>query len=120
MTTMSITGLPEVLPADPSDSELLGMLASLLAAMPGPRLQAPLSRVIENLCSACCLDGAAELAERLERELARYLAEWSVLRFSQTCPAGLDRFAADAPVVFLHAATVGCARACVLGVRGRS
>lgn len=110
MATMSMVGLPEALPADPSDAQLMGMLASLLASMPGPRLAAPLSRVVGHLCWVCCPDGAAERALRLEEVLAEYLSVWSVLRWSQASPAGLDAWAADAPVVFLHAAVAGCGR----------
>lgn len=109
---MATPTLPAIrIPAvDPSDADLLTMLASLLAAMPGPRVRAPLSQVIEYVCATCDLDGAAERALRLESELAEYLAEWRVLRSAQASPAGLDAWASETPIVFLRAALVGCAR----------
>lgn len=110
MAAPTMVGLPDVLPADPTDAQLLDMVASLLAAMPGPQVGAPLSQVIEYLCAAVCPTGAPERAHRLEFELAEYLADWRVLRHSQTSPAELDRFATDAPLTFLHAALLGCAR----------
>lgn len=109
---MTISTLPAVrVPAvDPSDAELLGTLASLLAAMPGPRIGAPLSQVIEYVCATCCPMGAADRALRLESELAEYLNDWHVIRSGQVSPAGLDAWAAGAPIAFLRAALAGCAR----------
>ena len=94
----------------PSDAELLFTVASLLAALPGPFVGPRLSTLVEYVCVTCCPAGAAERAQRLEWDLAEYLHQWQVLRAEQVSPAGLDAWAAGAPIVFLRAALAGCAR----------
>jgi hypothetical protein len=107
MTPGPTVVLPET---DPPNAELLSIVASLFDAMPGERIKAPLSRLIENVCATCCPEGGADRALRLELELAEYLVGWRVIRHEQESPAGLDAWAAKTPIVFLRAAVAGCAR----------
>ena len=98
-------------PADvPSDAGLLCSVASLLAAVPGPFVGPRLSTLVEYVCATFCPGDACARAQRLELELAEYLHDWRVLRAAQVSPAGLDDWAAGAPIVFLRAAVAGCAR----------
>lgn len=98
-------------PADvPSDARLLRSVASLLAAVPGPFVGPRLSTLVEYVCATYCPSDACARAQRLELELAEYLHDWRVLRETQVSPAGLDDWAAGAPIVFLRAAVAGCAR----------
>jgi hypothetical protein len=106
----SVLASKALVPGVSSDADLLETVASLLAAMPGRTCGPRLSAVLENVCSAYCPDGAADRAVRLERELAEYLHEWRVLRASEASPAGLDVWAARAPLTFLRVAVVACAR----------
>jgi hypothetical protein len=97
-------------PSEPSDAGLLAAVAAVLAAVPGPFVGPRLSTLIEHVCAIHCPDDAAARAQRLELELAEYLHDWRVLRAVQVSPAGLDDWAAAAPIVFLRAAVTGCAR----------
>jgi hypothetical protein len=72
----------------------------------GPRL----STLVEYVCTTYCPSEATDRAQRLELELAGYLHDWRVLRTVQVSPAGLDDWAAGAPIVFVRAAVAGCAR----------
>lgn len=93
-----------------SDADLLAVTASLLDAMPGRTCGPKLSTLFEYVCSTCCPDGAADRAVRLELELAEYLNAWRVLPFAEASPAGLDVWAARAPLAFVRVALVACAR----------
>ena len=110
---MSTTALP-VLAVDtaaPSDAELLTTLGSLLAAVPGPFVGPRLSALVSYVCATCCPgEPAGPRAQRLELELAEYLNAHHVLRTEQLSVAGLDDWAAGAPIVFLRAAIMACAR----------
>lgn len=103
--------LTQALAEVPSDAGLLCSVASLLAAVPGPFVGPRLSKLVEYVCTTYCPgDDACARALRLEVELAEYLHDWRVLRTAQVSPAGLDDWAAGAPIVFLRAAVAGCAR----------
>lgn len=83
----------------------------------GPFLSLRLSTVVEHVCEAYCqASTAAERTRRLQLALAGFLNERRVLRFGQVSPAGLDDWAATAPVIFVRAAVRACA-GCAGGVR---
>ncbi len=106
-TELTLTQAPAEVP---SDAGLLCSVASLLAAVPGPFVGPRLSTLVEYVCTTYCPGDACARAVRLEVELAEYLHDWRVLRSAQVSPAGLDDWAAGAPIVFLRAAVAGCAR----------
>jgi hypothetical protein len=100
-----------VVSEQPSDAELLATLGSLLAAVPGPFCGPQLSRLVSYVCATCAPAEPAEWrALRLERELADFLNDRHVLNTAQATPNGLDEWAAGAPIVFLRAAVIACAR----------
>lgn len=106
----SILEMRAQVPDGSTDADLLETVASLLAAMPGRTCGPRLSALLENVCSAYCPDGAADRAVQLELELAEYLNVWRVLRSGEVSPAGLDVWAARAPLAFVRVALVACAR----------
>lgn len=108
-STPVAAGLAEALSAGPSDAQLLFQLGLMLKSAPGPFLGPQLSTLVEHVCEAHCSAQATERAAELETALATYLNERRVLRFRQASPAGLDDWAASAPIVFVRAAVTACA-----------
>lgn len=109
---MATSTLPRLLfmSPEPSNAELLDTMASLLAAVPGPTIDRPLSRLLQFVCSVYCAHEAEARAEQLAGVLAEYLNTWHVLRTTQLDPTSLDQWAAVTPIVFVRTAMAGCAR----------
>jgi hypothetical protein len=107
---MATLTLPKTPPAvGPSDADLLNTTASLLSAMPGPRLSQPLSDVIEYVCSISAPEGRPR-AQQLVLLLARHLHAGMALRADEVSRDGLDAWAAKVSLPVVRTRMVGCAR----------
>src|SRR4051794_16778552 len=98
--------------ADPSDAQLIDVAVLLLDTVPGDHLGvAPLSHVLQLACASSSCGASCETrAEDLAAGLACYLHDRHILKTADATVAGLDAWAASAPLTVVRTAVAAYAR----------